>query len=462
MNNILHDSNLKITTLVETFFKKALISQNNSYALTDFTDNLQEILMEIGKNVTKEVILTVEEAIFESEKRKKEYTCIDNIERDLITIFGILNFKRRYYQNIKNKNEKKYLTDNYLDILDKERMLKNVEEKLIINSITNSYESAGNNASYSEKISKQTVKNKISKLKFNVIPYQIPKEKRKKTNIYVQADEDHVSLQTGGISIPKIVTIHEGSENGKLMNKYTISGLYESNTDSLWEYVLTYLEDVYDYEYIKTIYVLGDGATWIKSSLAWLPKSKYIADKFHIFKSINMIAGNDKGIRELLRDSIFKLDFDEFEANCETIIELEKNLSKKLQLHKTMKYILNNKIGIKRFILWDLPGCSAEGQVSHVLSDRLSSRPLGWCKQNIDNMSRLRAMKFNDEDIKIITRNRQNLSEEENKQLDTNENIRIKLKKSINKKINMTTYTIPELIYGDKECRMKLKEIINY
>jgi hypothetical protein len=38
---------------------------------------------------------------------------------------------------------------------------------------------------------------------------------------------------------------------------------------------------------------------------------------------------------------------------------------------------------------------SAEGHVSHVLSARLSHRPMGWGKKGADHMSYLRALKFN-------------------------------------------------------------------
>ena len=39
--------------------------------------------------------------------------------------------------------------------------------------------------------------------------------------------------------------------------------------------------------------------------------------------------------------------------------------------------------------------CCAEGQVSHVLSARLSSRPMGWSEHGCDRMSGLRAYKKN-------------------------------------------------------------------
>lgn len=47
-------------------------------------------------------------------------------------------------------------------------------------------------------------------------------------------------------------------------------------------------------------------------------------------------------------------------------------------------------------------GCSAEGHVSHILSDRLSSRPKGWSKTGADRMSKLRCYEKNYGGEKII------------------------------------------------------------
>jgi len=43
----------------------------------------------------------------------------------------------------------------------------------------------------------------------------------------------------------------------------------------------------------------------------------------------------------------------------------------------------------------DCVGCSAEGHVSHILSSRLSSRPMGWSKVGVDQMTRLRVFVAN-------------------------------------------------------------------
>lgn len=460
MNNILHDSNLKITSLVETFMKNSLKNSNNEFALSDFTDNLMDSLMELGRNIVKEVINITEQSIFESSSRKKYYASVDKKDRKLLTIFGEIIFKRRQYYELKDNTNLIFLTDKCLDILEDERMLKNVEEKLITFATDVSYEKASTKASYGEKISKQTVKNKINNLKFNTVTYKEPVIKRICSNLYIQADEDHVSLQEGGIAMPRIVTIHEGVENGRLITPYTICGLYENNIEGLWEEVLEYITSMYKYEKINKIHILGDGASWIKKGTEYLSKSVYVSDRFHIFKAINTIAGNNANLRSLLRESIFKIDFDEFETNCKTIIEKETNNSKKDRLNKLLEYVLNNKNGIKKFILWDIPGCSAEGHVSHVLSARLSSRPLSWTKENVDNMAKLRAMQTNKEDIRIVTRNKNCMSKEQREELEKNIKIKKKVKKNIN--YNSTTFSVPAMTFGDRELRMKLKDIISY
>ncbi len=47
-------------------------------------------------------------------------------------------------------------------------------------------------------------------------------------------------------------------------------------------------------------------------------------------------------------------------------------------------------------------GCSAESHVSHILSDRLSSRPMDWSKRGADRMSKLRCYEKNYGRDKII------------------------------------------------------------
>ena len=94
-------------------------------------------------------------------------------------------------------------------------------------------------------------------------------------------------------------------------------------------------------------------------------------------------AGDKKSVRELFN----------------VIISTTEPETKKKAVHEARKYILGNWEGIMRWYEADYVGCSAEGHVSHILSSRLSSRPLGWCKTGVDQMSRLRVFVANDGDV---------------------------------------------------------------
>ena len=71
--------------------------------------------------------------------------------------------------------------------------------------------------------------------------------------------------------------------------------------------------------------------------------------------------------------------------------------SKIKEIEECKCYMLNHWEGIEIKAIEDegVLGCSAESHVSHILSARMSSRPLGWCYEGADQMSRLRVYRAN-------------------------------------------------------------------
>jgi hypothetical protein len=94
------------------------------------------------------------------------------------------------------------------------------------------------------------------------------------------------------------------------------------------------------------------------------------------------------------------------EGIFDKIIEITAKDTKQRAVEKAKAYILGNWSGI----LLSMKGkdenvrCSAEGHVSHVYADRMSSRPLGWCYTGADKMSRLRIYKYNQGDMLELVR----------------------------------------------------------
>lgn len=464
MENILYDFNKKITSLVENYLKNLLFTKG----ISEFTEDLVKEFAEFGSSLTQYLIDVTEKTIFELKERKEDFESLEKDERTVISIFGEVNFKRRYYLD-KEKNEKVYLLDKVLKIIPKERLLENVQEKLISEAVVTSYENAGEKAAYNTKISRQEVKNEIEKLDLTKDFYEETKDKKKIEYLYIIADEDHVHLQKGGIEEPRIVIVYENAiSTGKrieLKNKRHFGGLYKHKIDDLWEEVASYIEGNYDIDYLKKVFIQGDGASWIKTGKEWILKSEYVLDEFHMTKAVNAIVGritkeNKKEQIENKRKlyySIKKFDFKGFKENCYDILseEMDKTLRKRKE--QNMNYILNNIEGIRNLYQNQelLHGCSAEGHVSHIYSDRMSSRPMGWKSENINNMSKLRLLKEDNVSVKeILSKQGKVIDFEEYRE------IREKTKKKINKNIDFKPVQIPIMEFGTHEQKEMFRAIL--
>lgn len=455
MNNIIQQFYEDVINLEE----KSLTDLNNINFLSDFTDALNDNLMQLGKKLVLEYIKNLEENIYLSDERKEKYSVYQknsaSNNRKIITIFGEIEFSRRYY--IDNERKKTYLLDKLIGLSEKERILKNVEESMLNIATFTSYEKAGKNCAYGEILSKETVKNKIEELDFSNIKIDVEEDKNKLSYLYIQADEDHVSLQDGGIAMPRLITVYEGNCQGVLKGKRKFGGIYDGDIDSLWEEVTTYITNRYND--LKRIYIMGDGANWIKKGLEWIPNSIYVADRFHIDKAINKLCVKNEEQKLKIRSAMFEFDFEKVKELSNEIIAEE--MDKKVRQRKVSlrDYILNNEEGFKNSIKYDVPGCAAEGDISHTFSARMSSRPLGWKRENVDKMSKLRVLSANGINIKVVTRNENNKQMQE--KIEEQKRVNKYVSKSRYKRENGISFEVPMVKYGNFEMRLKLKELLD-
>lgn len=49
----------------------------------------------------------------------------------------------------------------------------------------------------------------------------------------------------------------------------------------MWDEVALYIESTYDMDYLENVFILGDGAKWIRIGTTWINKSVSVLDKFH-------------------------------------------------------------------------------------------------------------------------------------------------------------------------------------
>lgn len=466
MENILHDFNEKVISLVANCLKNSMTEKG----ISDFTNDLESEMITFGSEVTQFLIEYAEAIIFKLKERKEQFECLEKDERTIISIFGEVTFKRRYYQD-KETKERVYLLDQFLKLEKRERMLPNVKERMIDEARETSYKRAGNKASYGTEISKQTVKNEINKLNFQTEIEEEKKDKKQVKRLYIIADEDHVHLQKGGIEEPRLVVIYDNivslGKRIELKNKKHYGGIYTNKIDDLWEEVMTYIENNYDTEYLEKVYISGDGANWIKTGLEWIIKSEYVLDEYHMQKAVNGIVGritkSNKEEKEeqkkQIRTALRRLNFVKFKEICYEILaeEMEKTIRERKQ--KLMEYILNNAEGIKNLYRnqKELHGCSAEGHVSHIYSDRMSSRPMGWSTTNVNNMSKLRLAKEDNIKTEEILKNSKKVIE-----FKEITKIRNQANAKIEDSINFKPVSVPIMQFGTEEEKIFFKNLLEY
>jgi hypothetical protein len=159
-------------------------------------------------------------------------------KKTLITIFGEVRYKRTYYQN-KKTGEYSYLSDEAVGIEAHDKMDASLKAKLIEEAIYMPYSRSAKQASEAVELTSQTVMNSIRELgSVRNDAAEIKQDKRSVKVLYIEADEDHVSLQEGGVAEPKLVYVHEGKkkvgkDRWKLINPRYFSGVYANSDDTL-------------------------------------------------------------------------------------------------------------------------------------------------------------------------------------------------------------------------------------
>lgn len=408
--------------------------------ISELTAEIAKIVKEIGRELTEYILEETDKDIRESKERKKEWNVQKRgVEKTYQTILGEVRYKRTYYKH-KNKSQFAYLSDLVFGIEPNSKVEPMIKIRAIENAIDMSYEKSGENAAEDMTLSKQSVMTEIRAL--GEVKKEIEIEEKKEVkNIYIEADEDHVALQQGSNHQMKLIYVHEGLEEvgkkrNRLKNPVYFTGDHRNNEER-WLEIADYLEARYKLEKVENIYLSGDGARWIKEGLNWIVGSKYVLDKYHLSKSINKSVSHLETEKEEIRSAIWeaigRCDKERVKHLYKTIIGLTEKETKKESVIKQRNYIIRNWDGIERAKEPAYIGCSAEGHVSHILSSRLSSRPMGWSKLGVNLMANLRAYRANGGKIIDIFYAKAKMQEQKEKRIKIDEEI-------IRKRLRKTTY----------------------
>ena len=416
--------------------------KNLEKVFTDYSADMTKIaemvygvknqVIQFGLDMIVEELETYDEYLRQHKHARPGWQIVRRDTTTLLTSLGSISYQKTLFKN-KETGKSEYLLDRVMGIEKHARMTEDAEAELLKEAVQTSYQKGGISACISDEfVSKETVKNKIHALEFPKNT-EVLKKKKVVDYLYIDADEDHISLQfhekrgdlvklennrKDNCAIAKLVYVYEGiekeapeSKRHKLINPYYFCRSCDGDENQmLWDEIFAFMDNHYDLEKVKKIYLNADGGAWIKAGKSRIAGITYVLDEFHLEKYLTKLTSHMKDSIEDARKELIhaikhekKSDFKAIVERLKGCLETETGIKR---IEKSKEYILSNWTAARLRLMRKegVIGCSAEGHVSHVLSSRMSSRPLGWSILGMGKMSELRAYHYNKGDMLELVR----------------------------------------------------------
>ncbi len=401
----------------------------------DFEKGITEAVNGLGREIIRITLEEINDAFRNSLWRKDKWYIEDTDKKQLVTTLGTVVFKKTLFRSKTERTEDGkevmcYLLDKALGFTENQRITEGAAERIYKEAVQTSYRKGGEAIGIEEKVSKQAVKVLLHK---TIFPpnLQIPECKKEVEYLYIDADEDHYSLQfqdhKGDIgrderghkkngAITKIIYVYEGiepeapkSKRHRLINTHYFCRA-DGDNKALWDEVYAYIEAHYDIKKIKHIYLNSDGGPWIKAGYKRIAGIQYVLDEFHLSKYLLKMTGHMMDSQWDARNELCRIiscgNKEDFQKEVEILKGYTEKETVKEKIQQSADYVLDNW-GAAKKRLWKKDGvlaCSAEGHVYHVLSSRMSTLAMGWSRHGASQMAHLREYYYNGGDMLELVR----------------------------------------------------------
>ena len=449
--------------------KLSKIIQNIS---DDFIDNIfyynsnnkyQKIMLNLEENIKQSVLQALIETfeIFDnlylnSNDRKKIFNvCIRKCHRNIVTIFGILEFDRIYYYDKKDRNKHFFFIDNLFNLPSYDRYDDIIKAIAIDNAISTNQKKGAEittkqinsilsdlNNSQQFVISRQDIYNWIDK--WNVPSIEYEAIETDSDTLYIMIDEKYIHEQLKPFinkfsnndveekSVEQIrneflnfldnlknpnkqlllpppkkksknfimskafisfTDIETKGNRRTLMNKFT----FLTTGNNPWDEFMNTISKIFDFQKIKKIKVLSDAGTWITAGISNL---KLFIDNivipclciFHVKQKINR-STKDEILRKSLWNAIENNDKITFNSIFNSILK-NKDEKRTKTLKQYRHYILAHWDPINQMKASKYKS-SMEAHISHNVAKPFSFEPKAFSKRHIQKLIKLQEYKAN-------------------------------------------------------------------
>lgn len=351
---------------------------------------------EIHKEAIQRALERYDKDIYCSIDRKR-FALIRLDERTLLSSYGILRFRRRYYYD-SFLNEYCYLLDNRLQIPKSKRMTNELILRMLDLASIMSYKETGEHLSDEFTVSKYTVWKTINEVLLET-HFDVNVD-RGDSKIHVQIDEKFVGM-VGSANKRRYytLTIFAGKEpigkSYRLRNKTVISS---ANLHELKVRLNDLLVDRYKVSPDEEIFISGDFATYIQNFNESISccKARYVPDKFHVYKTLKDALPNVYVDDHSLND-------DDFQNHLiEELVKIDDDDARKLK-----NILIKNPKSFKPYLDQEYLGCSQEGQNSHVYAPRFGKYANRFSPSTIEKLSLIREAKAMNAKVILVHKRRE-------------------------------------------------------
>lgn len=404
--------------LESNFWNKTSDIDNYINFMTDL-DNFNYSLM---INVIKSYFEYIDNIFFNTNYRRKNCASKGFYQRTILTLFGEITFKRRYYYD-KKSNERFFFTDYFLNLPKRKYFDPFICADICDEAASSSYSKSG-----------RIVANKIGKkvnnnihiprasarnivMNFDINDNNYEENKRRIEKIYVMLDEKFVGSQfndkkdhmiKAAVLFENTERVYKYKKKNDSMDRYRLvnSHTCASIDNELLNNTIDYIYNTYDVDSLKEINFMGDCALWIKN----FPKSNWFKfdnniqvnfsmDGFHFSQALsNLTTQKYEDVYNALYEYVLTDNKEDFTRLCNEFLDLFPE--RKDVIEAKRDYILNNWKERQFYQNHSYLKCSMESHISHIFADIFTSRPKAYSKKGLRQLLKLRLLKVNNKDIK--------------------------------------------------------------
>ena len=360
------------------------------------------------------------------QRDSRQWRLIHTKRRTILTSFGEICFRRRYYRDNKT-GRRVFLLDEALGFAPRQRVSSRLREQMVALATAVSYHRAAHLLQTwvpgvsamsvwqaVQEAGEQERRQAEAQQRLMFEQGEIPTGTRQVKELAVEADSVWVPARRKHGEKPRHVEVklgvaYEGrTEKGRLKERKVNAGVM--SPEDFWEQTAAMCSRTWDLCAVERCWLGSDGAAWLKQGMEVFPNAVYRLDRYHLRRALVEGLGGDSQGYAQVSQAIAAGKWDDVERGLREAFKRARKAQQK-RIRALERYLKNNWEGIVQLPeAWRLG--AIEGQVFHHLARRMKRHGARWSDRGADHLARVLAAKGSGELERLSGEKSERVSEE--------------------------------------------------